>query len=369
MKQKISRYFEDDLDEEFRRMCKLEDKKNNIKNNSINSNLSFGIKKENSLINLNNKEDNYLNKKRTHLKDKNEYIELIEKLIKEGNLGNEYYLAKNINNNLLGKDNDSPETNISNNKNCGNIHINTTILYNNPITEFPVNLPLKEYNQRNFNQQAKSMKRWYEKINIQPSEEDQGEINMIKNNIMIKSYDENYDGCVKFKGTHREANEYKHFIYLREEYDIDTTIKGKIYEWNIIFLCDSKLIGIGLADKNVVLNNDNKFLSDDVNFCNGVFGLINTYNMINNKNEIHPWNCTDKNLANYVATFPEFKKGREIKIKYNVNSQSLEFLGKKRVYKMEKIAPLNKNKNILTPCVIFYYCGDEIKFGEFTSIY
>ena len=366
MKQKKSNYFVDDLDEEFRKMCKLEDKNNNIKNNKISPDLSHGFIQDNSSINLDNKEENYLNKKRSHLKDKKEYIELIEKLIKEGNLGNEYYLAKNNNKNLPRKDNNSTDKNLSNNKNCGNIHINTTILYNNPIAKFPVKLPIQEYNKEKINQQAKSMKVWYQKINIQPSEEEQGEINIIKNNIMIKSYEENAEGCVKFKGAHREVNEYKHFIYLREEYDIDISIRGKIYEWNITFLCNSKLIGIGLADKNIVLNNDNKFLSDDVNFCNGVFGLINTYNIINNKNEIHPWNCKDKNLANYVATFPEFKKGKEVKIKYDVNNQSLEFLSKKRCYKMEKITPFNKK--ILTPCAIFYYIDDEIKFNGFTSM-
>jgi len=112
MKQKISKYFDDDLDEEFRKMCKIEDN-NRIKNNKINSELNFGNKKENSSINLNSNEDSYLNKKRSHLKDKKEYIELIEKLIKEGNLGNEYYLAKNNNKSLIGKDNDSPEKNMS----------------------------------------------------------------------------------------------------------------------------------------------------------------------------------------------------------------------------------------------------------------
>ena len=366
MKQKISKYFDDDLDEEFRKMCKLEDNNNRIKNNKINSELSFENKKENSSINLNSNEDSYLNKKRSHLKDKKEYIELIEKLIKEGNLGNEYYLAKNNNKSLLDKDNNSPEKNISNNKNCGNIHINTTILYNNPIAKFPVKLPLQEFSQEKNTQQTKSMKGWYQKINIQPPEEEHREMNIINNSIMIKSYEEKDDGSVKFIGVQREVSEYKHFIYLKEEYDIDISIKGKIYEWNIIFLCNSKLIGIGLADKNIVLNNFNKFLSDDVNFCNGVFGLISTFNMINNKNEIHPWNCKDKNLVNYVATFPDFKKGREIKIKYDVNNQSLEFLSKKRCYKMEKVTPFNKK--ILTPCAIFYYSGDEIKFSEFTSI-
>ena len=255
---------------------------------------------------------------------------------------------------------------MSNNKNCGNIHINTTILYNNPIAKFPVKLPLQEFSQEKNTQQTKSMKGWYQKINIQPPEEEHREMNIINNSIMIKSYEEKDDGSVKFIGVQRQVSEYKHFIYLKEEYDIDTSIKGKIYEWNIIFLCNSKLIGIGLADKNIVLNNFNKFLSDDVNFCNGVFGLISTFNMINNKNEIHPWNCKDKNLANYVATFQEFKKGREIKIKYDVNNQSLEFLSKKRCYKMEKVTPFNKK--ILTPCAIFYYSGDEIKFSKFTSM-
>ena len=168
-------------------------------------------------------------------------------------------MAKNNNKNLVGKDNNSPEKNMSNNKNCGNIHINTTILYNNPISKFPVKLPLQEFNQEKNTQQTKSMKGWYQKINIQPPEEEHREMNIINNNIMIKSYEEKDDGSVKFIGVQREVSEYKHFIYLKEEYDIDTSIKGKIYEWNIIFLCNSKLIGIGLADKNIVLNNFNKF--------------------------------------------------------------------------------------------------------------
>ena len=130
-------------------------------------------------------------------------------------------------------------------------------------------------------------------------------------------------------------------------------------------LSDSNLIGVGLADKNLVLANKNSFLKDENTLSNGVFGLISTYNKKLNKKDIRPWHSDNKNLVNYIATFPEFKKGREITIIYNSSIQNLEFLSKNISYKMEKVIPIySKGDSFLAPCAIFYYADDKVQFSE-----
>ena len=234
-------------------------------------------------------------------------------------------------------------------------------------------------------QQSKSLYEWYEKLNLLPcnniqvnnannSNNGNAIFNISCNIVSHKNpYDDkNEDGYVRFFGINnniinQDNGNYKHYIYLREQNDFDPSISGKIYQWKVNILCDSYLIGVGLADKNIVLENKNKFLSNDDKFNNGVFCLINTYNKNFNVKEIRPWNCDDKNAVNYVAVFPYFKKGREVTMEYDTDNMSLEFKIKKNSYSMKNIV-IKGGKNIFTPCAIFYYSGDEIQFSKLTVV-
>ena len=73
-------------------------------------------------------------------------------------------------------------------------------------------------------------------------------------------------------------------------------------------------------------------------------------------------------MVNHVAEFPAFKKGKEILIKYDTNKERIEFIMKKNVHSMGgiKLNGMDIN-NIMTPCVVFYYEGDEVLFSEFNS--
>ena len=166
----------------------------------------------------------------------------------------------------------------------------------------------------------------------------------------------------------KNNNEPFHYIYLKDSFSFDMSSKSKIYSWKIKFQCTSNLIGVGLAYKDIVLKNNNKFFDEkNNNFTNGVFALIQTFNPINNKYCIRPWNFLDKNLVLHVAEFPSFKNGREIIIKYNTDQDRIDFIIKKHVYFIGdvKLNRINNKNIIITPCVIFYYDNDEVIFSEF----
>jgi len=155
---------------------------------------------------------------------------------------------------------------------------------------------------------------------------------------------EEEDGIITFH--QKRDNKLYHYIYLKDSFSFDMSLKNKIYSWKIKFLSTSNLIGVGLSYKDIVLKNNNKFFDENNNnFINGTFSLIQTYNPIIKNYCIRPWNCFDKNLVNHVAEFPSFKKGKEILIKYNTNKDRIEFIIKKHVYFMEDIK-LNRINNI-----------------------
>lgn len=400
MESNKSIHFGTDIDEEFCRMCKGEKIKYNNDNDNEEDNyienkniISLEPEDKNDIPKINKEpeanDDNLLNKKRKPPKTRKEFIAEIKRLMKEGGLEGRYIFTKIKNKAYSSKIVNSfysKENHPFNKMNCDKIQINTTILYNNSENQINNNSKdLPEINPEKHTQQTNSILEWLQKINIQPIEDIPQKING-KNKLSNDSiyniscdivsrkspYEESNEGIVKFNGVFRERkdiNDFLHYIYLREQSEFDPSIKGKIYQWKIHILCNSKLIGVGLADKNVVLNNKNKFLNNVDNFYNGAFCLINTFNKKMNKKEIRPWHCENKNLVNYVATLPEFKKGREITIIYNSNNQSLDFNIKNCSYKMEKVIPLNtKGQCMLTPCAIFYYNGDQVQFGELTIV-
>ena len=402
MESNNSKYFCTDLEKEFREICKQEEYKdmNNINNKEDNQNIIL-LEPEEKKPDDKGNADTFLNKKR---KPKKQYIAEIKRLIKEAGLEGKYIFTKikgkncpwnYPNSNSFQSKDQSPFNQI----NYDNIQINTTILYNNDNNknknnnsnnsnsnnnnnakkkkkeeEFP------EVNPNKHTQQTSSILEWLQKLNIQPLDEDISnkldinKINLLNDNIYNISYnivsqksiyEEGCNGVVKFNGILRQTKGYKHFIYLRTQNEFDPSINGKVYQWKVRILSDSNLIGVGLADKNLVLANKNNFIKDENTLSNGVFGLISTYNKNLNKKDIRPWHSDNKNLVNYVATFPEFKKGREITIIYNSSIQNLEFLSKNISYKMEKVIPMySKGDSMLTPCAIFYYADDKVQFSE-----
>ena len=349
---------------------------------SENSNKKLNDTKNGDNNNINNNNNNsFLNKKRKFLKSEKDYIFEIKRLMKEGGLEDKYIFIKKKKSNS-----DDPNNPNAVNQNK-NININATILVNNNILNNKSKKVDKEIVIKPVDpiQQSKSLYEWYEKLNLLPcnniqvnnannSNNGNAIFNISCNIVSHKNpYDDkNEDGYVRFFGINnniinQDNGNYKHYIYLREQNDFDPSISGKIYQWKVNILCDSYLIGVGLADKNIVLENRNKFLSNDDKFNNGVFCLINTYNKNFNVKEIRPWNCDDKNAVNYVAVFPYFKKGREVTMEYDTDNMSLEFKIKKNSYSMKNIV-IKGGKNIFTPCAIFYYSGDEIQFSKLTVV-
>ena len=237
-------------------------------------------------------------------------------------------------------------------------------------------------------QQANTIREWYQKLNFLPNlelddnsfEENEDDekyenLNWVENSNDINNSNnkitEEENGIIKFNSSENKKSLYPHYIFLKNENAFDISAKNKIYSWKIKFLTTSDLIGVGLAYKDIVLKNKNKFLDDqDSNYNNGVFALIQTYNPQIKKYCIRPWNCTNKNLVNYVANFPSFKKGKEIIIKYDTNKERIEFKVKKDVHimanvKLHGLEETEDNNMIMVPCVIFYQSGDKVKIYNY----
>ena len=366
--------------------------------NAENTSDNLNVDEENNKDNNNN----FLNKKRSKPNNVNDYISEIKRLMKEGGLEKDYlfikkkkYYNKN-NNNKCFKENNNFNNNDFNNNNFYDNDFNNNDFYDNDFNSNDFNN--NSFNNNNFHnnniqkkkeekkkeekkkeikpvkpiQQMKSLNEWYQKLNLLP-------FNNSNANFPFPYDDKNGNGIVKYYGANNNCcgnsdsknNNYsKYYIYLREKNEFEFSINDKkIYEWKVTILCDSFLIGVGLADKNIVKKNKNLFLSDDEQFNNGVFCILNTYNKEFNLKEMRPWHCDDKNLVNLVANFPHFKNGRIINIIYNSNNKTLEFNSKKNKYIMNNVFPKgNDDHQILTPCVVFYYSGNEVQFSQLNIV-
>ena len=365
--------------------------KENCSNKSIYNNYNYYYDKKN-----NYSKNGFLNKKRVMLKTEQDYVSEIKRLMNEGGLHEKFIFLekkkklKKQNNTKNSNDNNSNRTNNNANEQQAdnNKNIETFTQKNAPkekLQNINEMMPVKPI------QQTKSLNEWYQKLHLLPYNTS----SLNKNNRLFLSsptapYDDsNEAGFVRFYGMNNsnecndgisntnndnEDNYKKYYIYLREENDIELMInENKRYEWNVTFLCDSYLIGIGLADKELVKKNENKFLSIDENFNNGVYCMISTYNKECNIKEIRPWHCNDKNSVNHVANFPQFKNGRIVNLIYDCSNHSLEFNAKKHSYKMLNVGIWNKDgnekeKKILSPCVVFYYSGDEVSFTKIKCV-
>ena len=343
--------------------------------------------------NNNNSKNGFLNKKRTILKTEQDYVLEIKRLMKEGGLHEKFIFlekkkkAKKQNNTNNTNDNSFNNVNNGNDQqvdNNNNIEDSAQEDYPKEKEEiFNENMTVKPI------QQTKSLIEWYQKLNLLPYNPSDIRINnkIIQSSSSIPYDDMNEAGYVRFYGMKNnddinsnsincsnDDNYKKYYIYLREKNDIElTNYEKKRYEWNVTILCDSYLIGIGLAEKEAVKKNKNQFLSEDENFNNGVYCMINTYNKECNIKEIRPWHCNDKNSVNHVANFPHFKNGRTINIIYHSSNHTLEFNAKKHSYKMINVGAMNNDENEngkkkLSPCVVFYYSGDEVLFSNINCV-
>ena len=163
----------------------------------------------------------------------------------------------------------------------------------------------------------------------------------------------------------------KHCIYLRTQNDFNSDIEGNEYKWTVKILNDTHFIGVGLADKNVVINNKNKFFSKNKEFYNGVFCLYSIYQPERNGNQIHPWHPRHDILNKYVVNFPPFSIGQKITMIYNTIYKSLIFVAKYKnkknlnTYRMKDVVSVGSiGRTTLTPCIIFYYPGDEVQISK-----
>ena len=195
-------------------------------------------------------------------------------------------------------------------------------------------------------------------------------------NISKKKYiydDRRRNGIVKFNGMKNKfdlnkENEPKHCIYLRTQNDFNSVVEGKIFSWKIKILSNSKFIGVGLADKYIVIKNNFKFFRKKNNFYNGIFCLYNIYKPEIKDYKVYPWSPRNTELNENFINFPCFNKGLEITMIYNTVNKCLEFftnLKNKESYKMENVISIGEiGRNTFTPCVIFFYPGDEVQISN-----
>lgn len=376
MEKKASEYFGEPIDKNFVELCG-EKKYDKIVPMEIEEKST--ILKESIEKNEDKKNDN--EEKKITKKQRKKYIEQIKKLMKESGLDKKYIFGKkkeyqridNYSYNHSGKNDKYQWGEDSKHQHAHDINKNyrkNNKIYN-PLVDNQDKTNIEKKN--NLHKQVSvNVKEWLKKINLLPFDDDINTQNKMTSNLYTNNdntqnniYDDTTQkGVVKFIGM--KGNDiYKYFIYLREENIFNPFTEGKIYKWGIKFGCTSHLLGVGLAEKEIVEKNNYQFLRDDDNFYNGVFCMINTYCKDNKTNEVRPWNCNDKNLVNYVSSFQQFKIGITINISYNCKDKKLIFRYRGCEYTFSDIIPKGSNQNgAFVPCVIFYYPGDSVIFGN-----
>ena len=190
----------------------------------------------------------------------------------------------------------------------------------------------------------------------------------------------NNDGksIIKFNGFYfnkinAETPNLKHYVYLRTQNDFNSETEKMEYKWKIIFTCDTGYIGIGVADKHVVNQNNHIFYSNDKNFYNGTFCLYSVFNRDKNTNLIYQWHPNDPNLNKYAVNLTPFNPNQEITLVYNTFHKTLKFYPKNKNKKFPSFTMRNVTskgpipRTILTPCVIFFYPNDTIQIGKLES--
>ena len=307
---------------------------NDIKNNSSNSNNYNNNNKSNNIDNSNN--DNYNNN--------------------NSNNNNNNYNKNNKTSSISNSNNYNSFSNNYNNNYNNNFNNNYNNNYNNNFSN-------------NFNNNRKN------------SSNNNNDNN--NNNNNSKKYKgacdyNSSDGTIKFNGRYqRNINtgemEFKpdtHYIFLITANDFNGENKECDYSWKVKIKCNPQFLGVGLADKNKVRENNYKFYGDK-KFYNGVFCLYSMYKSDLKTYQVHPWSAMDNDLNNYVANFPVFKENLEITMTYKCNEKILIFSAKnnKKLYRMEKVKAVGSEGNTtLTPCIIFFTKGDSVQVSDLFPI-
>ncbi len=193
----------------------------------------------------------------------------------------------------------------------------------------------------------------------------------IDNIIIPEKIIEKNKGLITYNGFNDESyNNNKlnmRYIYLNEGKKIELNKEKVEYKWKIKFIKFSKnknYIGVGLADKDIVIKNKNIFKKSNDNYSNGVFCLLCKYLEDRESNLIFAKLPTKNILDDYIVNFPPFKQGQEITMIYNVSNKKLIFISKKnKMYKMEEVKTMEDNGNFV-PCVVFGNPGDVVQISD-----
>ena len=268
------------------------------------------------------KKNNYKNLLVKKRKPKEENVPEIKKIIKKGDITDKTEFNTNNNYNKIINDNSDKSINNGNFYSCENSSQKNLNKNNNNINQLNISRDSKDSNT------SKKM----------------------------HTYDDrNKDGTVKC-------------IYLRTQNDFNYENDGKIYTWKVKILSSSKFLGVGLADKYIVIQNKFRFFSKEKDFYNGVFCLYSLYKQEKKEYKIYPWHPGNIKLNDNEINFPYFTKGLEIIISYDSLKKTLEFLTGniiKKVYKMENV--ISQGGNTFTPCLIFFYPGDKMQISKLLS--
>ena len=175
------------------------------------------------------------------------------------------------------------------------------------------------------------------------SENEESSIN-IENITIPENIIEDNKGIITYNGLFDHSKKINiHYIYLNTDKEINMNKRETVYKWKIKFIKFSNkknYIGIGLAEKDIVLKNKNIFINSKENFYNGVFCLLCKYLEDRNSNSIFAKHPKKDMLDDYIVNFPPFKQGQEIiyshVLSFFIKGMLYKFLKQRKIKKMRK---------------------------------
>ena len=134
--------------------------------------------------------------------------------------------------------------------------------------------------------------------------------------------------------------------YCFTYFDIDTSIKGVITEWQFeMNVGPSVWIGFGLCDKKQVIDNKKKFFNKTFEFYNGTFCVSSNGYM---------WNCNRKEENNLkIHDMKPIKDNEVVKFRYINDIKELWFKLQKQGLEGKITQVYPRNSNALNICVVF----------------
>ena len=313
--------------------------------------------------------------------EKKEEVEINKKFQNNSKENNNDNSDKSLKKNFLSKKRNNSNSIEENNNIKSDKKENFKTIKNNNINNISINInENKEDNIQNNDLKTKKEKN-EDRVN-----NDKIKINYINdkydpNHHIIKEYNSEDKAIIEFLGLKNNNNnnstskKLRHYIYLRTQNDFNSESEKMEYKWKITFSCNTQYIGIGVADKHVVLQNNNMLKSDKEGFYEGAFFLYSIFNEQKKTNLIFQMHPKDKNLNKYAANFVPFEKDQEVTIIYNTFHKTLTFFAKMKNKKIKYKPFTIKNitskgpspRTIFTPCIIFYYPGDTIQISNLES--